>query len=111
MSEKSIRERIVKQSIKTIRVNDSIQNVEQSFIQNVDQSIEDDHDQLSTFKKSSLHDASKFALNLINITNRQIDLKKSRHQKIDNFHTDMKTFLSFDRFQKVKNLHTNMKES
>jgi hypothetical protein len=48
---------------------------------------------------------------LINITNRQIDLNKSRHQEMNNFHTDMKTFLSFDRFQKMKNLHTNMKES
>jgi hypothetical protein len=84
---------------KTIRVND--------FIQDVNQSIEDDHDQLFTFKKSSLHDVS----DLINIINRQIDLKKNRHQEIDNFHTDMKSFLSFDRSQKMKNFHTNMKES
>jgi hypothetical protein len=91
----------------TIRVNDSIQNAEQSSIQDVNQSIEDDHDQLSTLERSSLHDA----FDLINIINRQIDLKKSRHQEIDNSHTDMKTFLSFDRSQKMKNLHTDMKES
>jgi hypothetical protein len=123
---KSIRKKIMKMS-KTIR-NDFIQNADQSSVQNVNQnvdfSIEDDHDQLSTFKKSSLHDASKFAsklidyrqidsktFDLIDITNRQIDLKKSRHQKIDSIHTDMKTFLSFDRSQIVKNLHTDMKES
>jgi hypothetical protein len=95
---------------KTIR-SDSIQNANQSFIQNVDQnvnqSIEDDHDQLSTLERSSLHEIS----DLINITNRQIDLKKSRHQEINNFHTDMKTLLSFDRSQRVKNLYTDMKKS
>jgi hypothetical protein len=96
---------------KTIR-NDFIQNADQSSVQNVDHSIEDDHDQLFTFEKSSLHDAS----DLIDIINRQIDLKKNRNQEInnlstDNLHTDMKTLLSFDRFQKMKNLHTDMKES
>ncbi len=90
----------------TIR-NNFIQNADQSFVQNVDQLIEDDHDQLFTFERSSLHDA----FDLIDITNRQIDLKKSRHQEIDNSHTDMKTFLLFDRSQKTKNLHTDMKES
>jgi hypothetical protein len=48
---------------------------------------------------------------LIDITNRQIDLKESRYQEINNSHTDMKTSLSFDRFHKVKSLHTDMKES
>jgi hypothetical protein len=48
---------------------------------------------------------------LINIINRQINLKKNRNQEIDNLHIDMKTSLSFDRFQKVKNLHTDMKKS
>jgi hypothetical protein len=91
----------------TIR-EDSIQNVDQSSIQDVDLSFEDDdHDQLFTFERSSLHDAS----DLIDIINRQIDLKKSRHQEIDNSYTDMKTSLSFDRSQRMKNLHTDMKES
>jgi hypothetical protein len=98
---KSVREKIMKMS--EIFRNDSVQNVDQ----NVDLSIEDDHDQLFTFERSSLHDAS----DLIDIINRQIDLKKIRHQEINNSHTDMKTFLSFDRFQKMKNLHTDMKES
>jgi hypothetical protein len=102
---KSVRKKIMKMS-KAIRMNDSIQNAEQSSVQDVDQSIEDDHDQLSTFERSFLHDAS----DLIDIINRQIDLKKSRHQKINNSHTDMKTLLSFDRFQRVRNLHTDMKE-
>jgi hypothetical protein len=97
--EKSVRERIVEQSIEIIRMNDSIQDV--------DQSTEDDHDQLSTFERSFLHDVS----DLIDIINRQIGLKESRHQEIDNSHTDMKTSLSFDRSQRVKNLHTDMKES
>jgi hypothetical protein len=44
---------------------------------------------------------------LIDIINRQIDLKKNDNQEIK----DMKTFLSFDRSQKVKNLHTDIKES
>ncbi len=42
----------------TIR-DDFIQNADQSFVQNVNQSIENDHDQLSTFERSFLHDASK----------------------------------------------------
>ncbi len=105
----------------TIRVKDSIQNAGQSSIQDVDQTFEDDyHDQLLTFERSSLHDASKLidycqieskTSDLIEITNRQIGLKESRHQKIDNSHTDIKTSLSFDRFQRMRNLHTDMKES
>jgi hypothetical protein len=91
---KSVREKIVKIS-ETIR-DDSIQNVSQS--------IEDDHDQLSTLEKSSLHETS----DLIDIINRQIDLKKSRHQEMNNLHTDMNR--SFDR-QRVSNLHTDMKGS
>jgi hypothetical protein len=83
---KSVREKIVKMS-ETIR-NDSIQNENQSSVQNVDLLIENDHDQLSTFERSSRHDASKLidyrqidskTFDLIDITNRQIDLKKSRH--------------------------------
>ncbi len=54
---KSIREKIMKMS-ETIR-DDFIQNADQSFVQNVNQSIENDHDQLSTFERSFLHDASK----------------------------------------------------
>jgi hypothetical protein len=91
---KSVRKKIVKIS-ETIR-DDSIQNVSQS--------IEDDHDQLSTFERSSLHETS----DLIDIINRQIDLKKSRHQEMSNFHTDMNK--SFDR-QRMSNLHTDMKKS
>jgi hypothetical protein len=56
-------------------------------------------------KEVSLHDTPK----LINY--RQIDLKKDRHQKIDNLHTDMNTSLSFDRSQKMNNLHNVMKKS
>jgi hypothetical protein len=96
---KSVREKIVKQSVETLRVKDSIQNVNQSF-------EDDDHDQLLTLERSSLRDTSKLmnyrqidskTSELIDIINRQIDLKKDRHQKIDNLHTDMKTHLSFDR--------------
>jgi hypothetical protein len=100
---KSVRERIVKMS-EIIR-KDSIQN---DLIQNVDQSVEDD-EQLSTPERSSLHD---------DIIDQQIDLKTSdilqtglnegRHQRVNNFHTDMNR--SFDR-QKVGNLHTGMNTS
>ncbi len=49
------------------------ETIRQDFIQNVNQSFEDDdHDQLSTFKRSSLYDAFE----LIDIINSQIDLKK-----------------------------------
>ncbi len=89
----------------TIRMKDSIQNADQSSIQDVNQSLEDDdHDQLLTLERSSLHDTSE----LINIIIRQIDLKKDRHQKIDNLHTNMKSHLSFDRSQKMNNLHISM---
>ncbi len=91
---KSVREKIMK-------ISETIRN---DLIQNVSQSIEDDHDQLSTLERSSLHETS----DLIDIINRQIDLKKSRHQEMSNSHTDMNK--SFDR-QKMNNLHTDMKES
>ncbi len=80
------------------------ETIRDDSIQNVSQSIEDDHDQLSTFERSSLHETS----DLIDIINRQIDLKKSRHQEMSNFHTDMNK--SFDR-QRMSNLHTDMKKS
>jgi hypothetical protein len=48
---------------------------------------------------------------MIDIINRQIDLKKDRHQKIDNIHIVMKKSEPFDRHQRVRNPHTNMKES
>jgi hypothetical protein len=103
----------VKQSVKTIRVKDSIQNVNQSF-------EDDDHDQLLTPERSSRHDTSKLidyrqidskTSEFIDIINRQIDLKKDRHQMIDNLHTNMKTSLSVDRSQKMNNLHNVMKKS
>jgi hypothetical protein len=101
---KSVREKIVKMS-ETIR-KDSIQN---DSVQNVNQSFEDnENDQLSTFKRSSLHE---------NIIDQQIDSKTSdifqtdlnedSHQEMSNFHTDMNK--SFD--QRMNNLHTDMKAS
>jgi hypothetical protein len=91
--------------LETIR-KDSIQNADQSSIQDLNQSFEDDdHDQLFTLEKSSLHDTSE----LINIIIRQIDLKNA--QRVHNLHISMKKSQSFDHSQKVKNLHTDMKES
>ncbi len=96
----------------TIREN-SIQKdlIREDFIQNVDQSVEKD-DQLSTFEKSSQYDTHyitdhQFESKTSDIL--QTDLKKSRHQEIDNSHTDMKTPLSFDRRQGMSNLHTGMR--
>ncbi len=101
---KSVKEKIVKM-LETIR-KDSIQNADQSSIQDLNQSFEDDdHDQLFTLEKSSLHDTSE----LINIIIRQIDLKNA--QRVHNLHISMKKSQSFDHSQKVKNLHTDMKES
>jgi hypothetical protein len=88
---KSVRKKIMKMS-ETIR-KDFIQNADQSSIQDLDQSFEDDdHDQLFTLEKSSLHDTSE----LIDIIIRQIDLKNA--QRMHNFHINIKKSQFFDHF-------------
>ncbi len=99
---------------KTIRKNPIQKDlIREDSTQNVDQSVEKDDDQLPTPERSpqyDTHDTTDHQSESKTSDILQTDLKKSRHQEIDNPHTDMKTPLSFDRSQKMNNLHTDMRE-